>query len=225
MESISKDKLKSLILGNNEKEIIETIKRGFDPNYGSGWPIRLAARNGHYSLVKKLIEFGASPHLLSESGASTLQLAVYSGLHWDTDEWMFLLSCCDSSQLADAAAVAITFNNVAAFKKIMRTGRCNTNVPTSLTRKTVYELAKGYKLNHILDRINETEVPQIVVHPQVSQPTRSRDIQRSSHTSVNRNLSPSVARFFDLTARQPALTPPHSPISSVASLFSSQARP
>lgn len=68
MESRIKDKLKSLIISNNEKEVVDLINKGFDPNCDGGWPIRLAARSGHYSLVKRLIEFGASPHLLSESG-------------------------------------------------------------------------------------------------------------------------------------------------------------
>lgn len=67
------------------------------------------------------------------SGASTLQLAVYSGLHWDDDGWTDLLSCCDSSQLADGAAVAIIFNNIPALSKILQTGRCNTHIPTTLT--------------------------------------------------------------------------------------------
>lgn len=66
-------------------------------------------------------------------GASTLQLAVFSDQHWNSDKWTFLLSCSDSSQLADGAAVAIIFQNTAALKRIMATGRCNTNVPTTLT--------------------------------------------------------------------------------------------
>ena len=58
---------------------------------------------------------------------------MFSGLHWDNDGWTDLLSCCDSSQLADGAAVAIIFNNIAALSKILLTGRCNTHIPTSLT--------------------------------------------------------------------------------------------
>ncbi|KAI8427730.1 hypothetical protein MSG28_002162 [Choristoneura fumiferana] len=56
------------------------------------------------------------------SSASTLQLAVFSGEHWDTDRWSFLLSCCDSSQLADGAAVAIVFHNISAFKDTSKNG-------------------------------------------------------------------------------------------------------
>lgn len=66
-------------------------------------------------------------------GASTLQLAVFSSAHWHTDRWNFLLSYCDSSQLGDGAAVAIIFNNIPALIKILETGRCNTNIPTTLT--------------------------------------------------------------------------------------------
>lgn len=71
------------------------------------------------------------------TGASTLQLAVYSDLHWDSNDWTYLLSCCDSSQLADGAAVAIIFNNIKALKKILSTGRCNTNIPTTLTGSAI----------------------------------------------------------------------------------------
>lgn len=39
----------------------------------------------------------------------------------------------NSSQLADAAAVAVVFHNVSALQKILETGRCNTNIPTTLT--------------------------------------------------------------------------------------------
>lgn len=74
------------------------------------------------------------------AGASTLQLAVFSAAHWDTNNWTFLLSCCDSSQLADGAAVAIIFNNEAALTKILSTGRCNTNIPTTLTGRYLFNL-------------------------------------------------------------------------------------
>ncbi|RVE42736.1 hypothetical protein evm_012619 [Chilo suppressalis] len=128
----------------------ELLKDGLDPNLEGGWPIRLAARNGFYLIVKSLLQFGANPHLLSVAGASTLQLAVYSGQNWSGDKWSFLLSYCDSSQLADGAAVAIIFQNSLALENILSTGRCNTNIPTSLTGKTVEQLAKGYKLHHLL---------------------------------------------------------------------------
>lgn len=62
-----------------------------------------------------------------------MQLAVYSEEEWLHGQWDFLLSCCDSSQLADGAAVAIIFQNTAALEKILATGRCNTNIPTTLT--------------------------------------------------------------------------------------------
>lgn len=81
------------------------------------------------------------------SGASTLQLAVYSDLHWDSNNWTYLLSCCDSSQLADGAAVAIIFNNIKALKKILSTGRCNTNIPTTLTGTAICNF---YKMDKIM---------------------------------------------------------------------------
>ncbi|VVD05835.1 unnamed protein product [Leptidea sinapis] len=129
----NKDKLRRNIISNNEREVYELLNTSIDANYEGGWPIRLASQHGLYNIVRLFIRFGANPHLLSESGASTLQLAVYSAKYWDTDNWNFLLSFCDSSQLADGAAVAIIFGNIDAFRKIMQTGRCNTNIPTSLT--------------------------------------------------------------------------------------------
>lgn len=151
-------KLKKIICGKKEDDFLKVLRSGLDPNFEGGWPIRLAARFGCTTIVEKLLQFGANPHLLSNSGkfmfetwhklcsgskrkkliciflgASTLQLAVFSGEHWNTDKWTPLLSCCDSSQLADGAAVAIIFNNVAALRNILATGRCNTNIPTTLT--------------------------------------------------------------------------------------------
>lgn len=76
-------------------------------------------------------------YLVILSGASTLQLAVFSEKHWETDRWSFLLSCCDSSQLADGAAVAIVFHNIPALKTLLKTGRCNTNIPTTLTGRYI----------------------------------------------------------------------------------------
>ncbi|CAG9784514.1 unnamed protein product [Diatraea saccharalis] len=143
-------KIKTCILNNNEIEFTELLNNGLDPNLGGGWPIRLAARNGCHLIVKSLLQHGANPHLLSDAGASTLQLAVYSGESWCEGKWNFLLSYCDSSQLADGAAVAIIFQNILALKNILATQRCNTNIPTTLTGKTVEELAKGYKLHHFL---------------------------------------------------------------------------
>ncbi|CAK1603304.1 unnamed protein product [Parnassius mnemosyne] len=143
-------RIKTCILEKNETDLVDLLNRGFNPNLEGGWPIRLAARHGLHSIVKLLIQYGANPHLISEAGASTLQLAVYSGSFWNSNKWDFLLSSCDSSQLADGAAVAIIFYNIAALKKIMETGRCNTHIPTSLTGKTLEELAKGYKLQNIL---------------------------------------------------------------------------
>ncbi|KAI8427695.1 hypothetical protein MSG28_002146 [Choristoneura fumiferana] len=99
--------IKNSIYTDDHQKISELLSAGLDPNYEGGWPIRLAARYGSYSIVKTLLQHRANPHLLGDSGASTLQLAVFSGEHWDTDRWSFLLSCCDSSQLADGAAVAI----------------------------------------------------------------------------------------------------------------------
>ncbi|OWR47320.1 uncharacterized protein LOC116779810 [Danaus plexippus] len=209
----SKEKLRNNIINNNEGEVQEALNAGLDPNLEGGWPIRLAARYGLYSMVKLFILYGANPHILSEAGASTLQLAVFSGLHWDTENWTFLLSCCDSSQLADGAAVAIIFNNVQGLLKILDTGRCNTNIPTSLTGKTVEDLAKGYKLHYLLNSPVNNNLLQASASP-ISRRPRT-DVRNANHS--HRNLSPSVARFFDLTSRQPSLTPPHSPRSVLSS--------
>ncbi|XP_059048775.1 uncharacterized protein LOC131852654 [Achroia grisella] len=205
---------RNCIINNNESEIIEILNCGFDPNLEGGWPIRLAARHGRYSIVKLLLQHGANPHLLSASGASTLQLAVYSSHEWESDSWSFLLSCCDSSQLADGAAVAIIFQNVTALKKILETGRCNTNIPTTLTGKTVEDLAKGYKLQCLLNTApftnNYLNVRTPVTSPRISRQSRPDTgnliaLQQSQQVS---NLSPSVARFFHQTAAQTSLTPP-----------------
>ncbi|CAH2231400.1 uncharacterized protein LOC120636655 [Pararge aegeria] len=205
-----KEIFKVNIVNKNERELTKLLKSGFNPNFEGGWPIRLAARHGLHSIVQLLMQYGANPHLLSEAGASTLQLAVFAACHWETDEWTFLLSCCDSSQLADGAAVAIIFNNVAALKKILQTGRCNANIPTTLTGKTVDDLARGYKLKYLLN------APVIQTNLQIT-PNTSPRVTRTDVRSIqvphqgHRNLSPSVARFFDLTAGQPSLTSPRSP--------------
>ncbi|KAJ0181753.1 hypothetical protein K1T71_002475 [Dendrolimus kikuchii] len=203
-------KLKEIIVSNNEEELIHWLNSGLNPNFEGGWPIRLAARYGFYSIVKALIQFGANPHLLGESGASTLQLAVFSGQHWNTDKWTFLLSCSDSSQLADGAAVAIIFQNAAALKNIIATGRCNKNVPTTLTGKTLEALAKGYKQSHLLHDAHDVE-------GETSYSTIDSPRNRRQHRSVTRTvldaphpqrvLSPSVERFFNQTAGQHSLSP------------------
>ncbi|XP_026324241.1 uncharacterized protein LOC113233348 [Hyposmocoma kahamanoa] len=196
--------------------MVELLSSGLDPNYEGGWPIRLAARLGSYSVVKSLIQHGADPHLLSESGASTLQLAVFSNVHWETDRWNFLLSCCDSSQLGDGAAVAIIFSNIPALIKILETGRCNTNIPTTLTGKTVENLAKGYKVHYVLNRPSgQVNSRQETTNPSPRMSRQNRPPSCSSGTIIthhHRNLSPSVARFFHQTAGQSGLTPPRSPI-------------
>ncbi|XP_023954725.1 uncharacterized protein LOC112058251 [Bicyclus anynana] len=208
-----KEIFKFNILNSNERELSKLLNSGYNPNSEGGWPIRLAARHGLHSIVKLLMQYGANPHLLSEAGASTLQLAVFAALHWEADDWLFLLSCCDSSQLADGAAVAIIFNNEAALKKILQTGRCNTNIPTTLTGKTVDDLARGYKKKYLLNAPVPVIQSSLQVTPNTSphrvprMDARSLQVQQQSH----RNLSPSVARFFDLTAGQSALTPPRSP--------------
>ncbi|XP_053606168.1 uncharacterized protein LOC128672795 [Plodia interpunctella] len=208
-------KIKNCIINNDEREVIMLIDSGLDPNLEGGWPIRLAARYGSYSVVKTLVQYGSNPHLLSESGASTLQLAVYSGKEWSSDKWDFLLSCCDSSQLADGAAVAIIFQNIAALEKIVCTGRCNTNIPTTLTGKTVEDLARGYKLQHILNDtiLSENQTRYTTPHssPRTSQnvmDARSTLTPRQENTRNHRNLSPSVAQFFNQTSNQTALTSP-----------------
>ncbi|XP_013133591.1 PREDICTED: uncharacterized protein LOC106099569 [Papilio polytes] len=206
----SRYRIKKCILQNNEGELVKLLKSGFNPNHEGGWPIRLAARHGLYPIVKLLMQYGANPHLISEAGASTLQLAVYSGEFWNTEKWSFLLSCCDSSQLADGAAVAMVFYNIPALKKIMETGRCNTHIPTSLTGKTVDELARGYRLQSLLyspmiqDNINNVSP---ISSPRNIRQTES-DYRMLSPQPPRRNLSPSVARFFNQTANQTSLTPP-----------------
>nr|XP_049708212.1 uncharacterized protein LOC110375468 isoform X2 [Helicoverpa armigera] len=202
-------KIKNLIICKKEEEFLEILQSGLDPNFEGGWPIRLAARYGCPTIVETLLQFGANPHLLSESGASTLQLAVYSGEHWDTDKWKSLLSCCDSSQLADGAAVAIIFNNVAALKKILSTGRCNTNIPTTLTGKTVELLAKGFKLTQLLSIPtiqNQNDHDETTISPRISRQHRAESAVLSPY-HTQRNLSPSVARFFHQTASQSSLSP------------------
>ncbi|CAG9099687.1 unnamed protein product [Plutella xylostella] len=215
MDSTS-NKIRNCAVTDCDEDIADLLRSGFDPNFEGGWPIRLAARHGSFAVVRQLIQFGADPHLLGESGASTLQLAVYAGKHWDNETWSFLLSCCDSSQLADGAAVAIIFKNIPAFKKIMETGRCNTHIPTTLTGKTLEQLAKGYKLHYLLsgptvanDRTQNTALstsPRIRPH----RTDTRRTLTPQPHPS-QRNLSPSVARFFHQTAAQTSLAPSRSP--------------
>ncbi|CAK1549800.1 unnamed protein product [Leptosia nina] len=217
----SRDKLRKSILSNNEREVKDLLSNSLDPNYEGGWPIRLAARQGCCGLVKLFLRYGANPHLKSDSGASTLQLAVYSAQHWDIDCWSFLLSCCDSSQLADGAAVAIIFGNIDALKKILETGRCNTNIPTSLTGKTVEDLAKGYKLQYLVNTGVQNNSLQINVTSSASSlsPRNSRQHRaniRRSPVPHHRNLSPSVANFFNIAA-QTSMTPPRSPLGSLFS--------
>lgn len=62
------NKIKRCIYCDNHAEMVELLISGLDPNYEGGWPIRLAARLGSCSVVKSLIQHGADPHLLSESG-------------------------------------------------------------------------------------------------------------------------------------------------------------
>ncbi|XP_026757017.1 uncharacterized protein LOC113516748 [Galleria mellonella] len=204
--------LRNCIINNNESEVIEFLNHGLDPNFEGGWPIRLAARHGHYSIVKIFLQYGANPHLLSDSGASTLQFAVYSNEEWNSDNWNLLLSCCDSSQLADGAAVAIIFQNVTALKKILETGRCNTNIPTTLTGKTVEDLAKGYKLQYLLNTPTIPNTHMNVCTPVSSPRISSRNNISDSGTVLRQpqmnSLSPSVAQFFHQTASQTSLTPP-----------------
>ncbi|XP_026737896.1 uncharacterized protein LOC113501085 [Trichoplusia ni] len=201
-------KLKKIICDKKEDEFLEVLRSGLDPNFEGGWPIRLAARFGCTTIVEKLLQFGANPHLLSNSGASTLQLAVFSGEHWNSNKWTPLLSCCDSSQLADGAAVAIIFNNVAALRSILGTGRCNTNIPTTLTGKTVEMLAKGYKLSHLMNSpiIQNYHEHTSTMSPRISRQTRTDPALLSPYHS-QRNLSPSVARFFHQTSSQSSLSP------------------
>ncbi|KAF9812033.1 hypothetical protein SFRURICE_021390 [Spodoptera frugiperda] len=208
----SKQKIKNLIQNHQEFDFIQLLRAGFDPNLEGGWPIRLAARHGCTLIVEALLQFGANPHFLSESGASTLQLAVFSGEHWDTDKWTPLLSCCDSSQLADGAAVAIIFNNVEALNKILTTGRCNTNIPTTLTGKTLEVLAKAYKLSEFLNTspVSELTIPTTTTSSRMSRQERMEHTPSSPFPSSNRNLSPSVAHFFNQTAHQSSLSPSRS---------------
>lgn len=66
--AIMENKIKQCIYCDNQAEMVELLNSGLDPNYEGGWPIRLAARLGSYLVVKTLIQYGANPHLLSESG-------------------------------------------------------------------------------------------------------------------------------------------------------------
>lgn len=80
-------KLKQIIVNNNEDELMNMLNSGLNPNFEGGWPIRLAARYGSYSIVKALIQFGANPHLLGESGKINinnifLSLCNYVILFW-----------------------------------------------------------------------------------------------------------------------------------------------
>lgn len=67
MENIA-SKIKCSIHNKDEDKMIEMLSSGLDPNFEGGWPIRLAARKGCYSIVKTLLHFGANPHSVSESG-------------------------------------------------------------------------------------------------------------------------------------------------------------
>lgn len=66
--AIMENKIKRCIYCDSPAEMTELLISGLDPNYEGGWPVRLAARLGSYSVVKSLIQHGADPHLLSESG-------------------------------------------------------------------------------------------------------------------------------------------------------------
>lgn len=66
--AIMENKIKRCIYCDNQAEMVELLISGLDPNYEGGWPVRLAARLGSYSVVQTLIQHGADPHLLSESG-------------------------------------------------------------------------------------------------------------------------------------------------------------
>lgn len=70
MEDVAtmENKIKRNIYCDNWSEMVELLISGLDPNYEGGWPIRLAARLGSYSVVNSLLQHGADPHLLSESG-------------------------------------------------------------------------------------------------------------------------------------------------------------
>lgn len=65
-------KLKKIICDKKEDEFLEVLRSGLDPNFEGGWPIRLAARFGCTTIVEKLLQFGANPHLLSNSGKLNL---------------------------------------------------------------------------------------------------------------------------------------------------------
>ncbi|XP_068621471.1 uncharacterized protein [Battus philenor] len=220
----SRSTIKKCILQKNKKLLVDLLTKGLNPNFEGGWPIRLAARHGLYSIVKLLIQHGADPHLISEAGASTLQLAVYSGEFWNTNQWDFLLSYCDSSQLADGAAVAIIFSNSAALRKIIDTGRCNTRIPTSLTGKTLEELANGYKLKNILHspRNQNNAGMSLLSSPRNNGQNTSSDYRRTlTPQHPRRHLSPSVARFFNQTVNQTFLTPPrHTDVTTYSPFYS-----
>ena len=71
------NKVKNLIFCNKEDDFLELLRSGLDPNLEGGWPIRLAARCGCTTLVESLLQFGANPHLLSESGELRIMNLTY----------------------------------------------------------------------------------------------------------------------------------------------------
>ncbi|KAF9411261.1 hypothetical protein HW555_009918 [Spodoptera exigua] len=139
----SKQKVKDLIHNHQEDDFIELLRAGFDPNLEGGWPIRLAARHGCTNIVEALLQFGANPHLLSESG------------------------------------------------------------------KTLEVLAKAYKLSEFMktSTMNELSIPTTTATSRMSRQDRMEHAPSSPFHSSHRNLSPSVAHFFNQTANQSSLSP------------------
>lgn len=79
--------LTSCLTADDVDKILELLNSGFDPNYEGGWPIRLAARHGSLNVIRTLIQFGANPNNVSESGifsdpTSYRESAASSYLHY-----------------------------------------------------------------------------------------------------------------------------------------------
>lgn len=93
MENIAA-KLKRYINNNEVKNLIQLLGSGLDPNFEGGWPIRLAARQGSHAIVKALLQYGANPHSLSETGNNYyiifIRFFIISRLFKMSDLWFWL---------------------------------------------------------------------------------------------------------------------------------------
>lgn len=65
---MDKIRLENAVLTDNERELVELLNLGLDPNYEKGNLLRSAARFGSHLSVKILLQYGADPHLVGSSG-------------------------------------------------------------------------------------------------------------------------------------------------------------